>query len=148
MNVDPTPLPAAGRLAGIDFGTRRIGVATCDPGRQFCGPYEVYERRTPGLDAAWFQKLVKDEGLVGFVVGLPLHASGEESGKSREARTFAAWLAEVTQLPVDFHDERYTSHAAEHLLAATELSRKRRKERIDALAAQLILESYLQRSRE
>jgi putative Holliday junction resolvase len=138
-------LPPMGRLAGIDFGTKRIGVATCDPSRRWCGPHAVYERRTLALDAAWFQKLVKEEGLVGFVVGLPLHTSGEESPKSQQARAFAKWLTEVTGLPIDFHDERYTSHAAEQLLAGSDLSQKRRKARLDALAAQLILESYLQR---
>jgi putative Holliday junction resolvase len=140
-----TPLPAAGRLAGIDFGTVRIGVATCDPGRKFCGPYEVYVRRSEALDAKWFRQFVKQEGVVGFVVGLPLHTTGEESGKSLEARAFAKWLHDVTGLPIDFHDERYTSHAAEHLLSGTELTKKKRKARIDALAAQMILESYLQR---
>jgi putative Holliday junction resolvase len=145
MTAETGPLPSSGRLAGVDYGTRRIGIATCDPSRQFCGPHEVYERRTPELDSRWFQKLVQDEGLVGFVIGLPLHTSGEESPKSREARTFAAWLTETTGLPCDFHDERYTSHAAEHLLGGSELSAKQRKARLDALAAQLILESYLQR---
>ena len=148
MNAEGTPLPATGRLAAIDYGTVRIGVATCDPGRQFCGPYEVYERRTPPLDARWFQQFVRAEGIVGFVVGLPLHVSGEESAKSREARAFAAWLAETTGLPVALYDERYTSHAAEQMLAATELTKKRRKARLDALAAQMILESYLAAERQ
>jgi putative Holliday junction resolvase len=142
------PLPATGRLAGIDYGSLRVGVATCDGSRTFSGPYEVYERRTDALDAAWFQKFVQEEGIAGFVVGLPLHATGEESASSRDARAFAAWLANITQLPVELYDERYTSHAAEQLLAGTELTKKRRKERLDALAAQIILESYLQRVRE
>src|SRR5690349_16787437 len=115
--MDSPSLPAAGRLAGIDYGTKRVGVATCDPGRKFCGPYEVYERRTEALDAAWFRTFAKEEGVVGFVVGLPLHTSGEESQSSTGARAFAKWLAEATQLPVDLYDERYTSHAAESLLA-------------------------------
>ena len=142
------PMPESGRLAGVDYGTRRIGIATCDPGRKFCGPHEVYERRTLALDAKWFQQLVKDEGLVGFVVGLPLHVSGDESRKSLEAREFARWLHETTGLPIALHDERYSSHAAEHLLAGTELTKNRRKARIDALAAQMILESYLQRKND
>jgi putative Holliday junction resolvase len=145
MDDELAILPATGRLAGIDHGSKRIGVATCDPSRKFCGPYDVYNRRTPALDASWFANLVKQEGLVGFVVGLPLHTSGEESASSRDARAFAAWLAEVTKLPVELYDERYTSHAAESLLAGTELSKKQRKARLDALAAQMILESYLAR---
>ncbi len=144
MDAEPVELPASGRLAGIDYGAKRIGVATCDPSRKFCGPYEVYQRRTLPLAAAWFVKLVKDEGLVGFVVGLPLHAmTGKESSSSRDAREFATWLGEVTRLPVVLYDERYTSHAAEQILAGTELSAKQRKARLDALAAQMILESYL-----
>lgn len=145
MDAEPVELPAQGRLAGVDYGSRRIGIATCDPSRKFCGPYEVYNRRTPSLDAIWFKRLVKDEGIVGFVVGLPLHTTGEESSTSRDARTFAQWLGETTAVPVALYDERYTSHAAEHLLAGTELTKKKRKERLDALAAQMILESYLSR---
>lgn len=146
MSDAPSPLPAAGRLAGVDYGTRRIGIAVCDPSHKYCSPHEVYERKSDAVDAQYFARLVRDEGLVGFVVGLPLHVDGAESAKSREARAFATWLAEKTSLPVDFHDERYTSHAAEHLLAGTELTKKRRKSRLDALAAQLILESYLERT--
>lgn len=145
MDAEPMVLPETGRLAGIDYGAKRIGIATCDPSRKYCGPYEVYERRTPSLDAIWFKKLVKDEGLVGFVVGLPLHTSGEESASSRDARAFGAWLAEMTGAPVVLYDERYTSHAAEHLLAGTDLTKKKRKARLDALAAQMILESFLTR---
>lgn len=145
MDVEPDALPLTGRLAGIDHGAKRVGVATCDPSRKFCGPYEVYNRRTPALDAIWFANLVKQEGIVGFVVGLPLHTNGEESASSRAARAFATWLSEVTELPVELYDERYTSHAAESLLAGTELSKKQRQARLDALAAQMILESYLAR---
>jgi putative Holliday junction resolvase len=146
MNAEGATLPPAGRLAGVDYGSKRIGIATCDPSRKFCGPHDVYERRTLELDARWFQQLVKEEGLVGFVVGLPLHVTGEESRKSQEAREFGAWLMGTTGLPVDFHDERYTSHAAEHVLNAMELTKKRRKARVDALAAQMILEAYLAKS--
>lgn len=139
-------LPTPGRLAGIDFGTVRIGVAICDPGRTLASPYENYSRRTPLLDSQYFQRLAKEERLVGFVVGLPVHMSGEESAKSQEARGFGVWLTEQTKLPVAFHDERLSSSIAEEMLQQAGLTKKGRKERLDKLAAQIILASYLERA--
>ena len=136
-------LPAVGRLAGIDYGERRVGIAVCDASWQYCGPYEVLERHGPQADAQRIRKLVQAEGIVGFVVGLPLHTSGEESASTKAARAYGGWLVEVTTLPVDFQDERYTSHAAEALLGPLELTKKQRKARLDALAAQIILQSYI-----
>jgi putative Holliday junction resolvase len=140
------PLPPTGRLAGIDFGTVRIGVAICDPARQLASPYENYNRRTLPLDTQYFQRLAKEERLAGFVVGLPVHMSGEESAKSHEARLFGKWLSEITQLPVVFHDERLSSAIAEDILNQAEFTKKQRKARLDKLAAQIILASYLERT--
>lgn len=136
-------LPDQGRLAGVDYGERRVGLALCDASWQYCGPYEVFERRGVQADSQRIAKLVREEGIVGFVVGLPLHTTGEENATTRAARDYAAWLTELTKLPVDFQDERYTSHAAETLLGPMELTKKRRKERLDALAAQIILQAYI-----
>ena len=140
-------VPREGRLAGVDYGTVRIGVAICDPGQSLASPYENYNRRTLELDAAYFKKLVAEERIVGLVVGLPLHNDGNESQKSREARQFAAWLAEQTQLPVQLYDERFTSALAEQYLAAGELTKKKRKARLDMLAAQILLASFLESDR-
>ena len=136
-------LPTEGRLAGIDYGTVRIGVSICDPSQTFSSPFENYDRRTESLDALYFESLVKEESLVGFVVGLPLHLSGDESEKSLEARAFGAWLRKLTGLPIVFQDERFTSSAAEETLLAANLTKKRRKARMDMLAAQLILKGYI-----
>lgn len=144
MATPPSDLPREGRLAGIDFGTVRIGVAICDPGQILSSPFENYTRRSLDQDAAWFREFVDNELLVGFVVGLPIHLSGDESEKSREAREFGAWLAEITGLPVVFNDERYTSVDAEQQMIAAKLTRKRRKARLDMLAAQTILKTYLE----
>jgi putative Holliday junction resolvase len=73
--------------------------------------------------------------------------SGEESQKSREARKFGQWVQERTGLPVVFFDERYTSAQAEAMLLDAELTKKRRKERLDKLAAQILLAAYLESSR-
>jgi putative holliday junction resolvase len=133
-----------GRLAAVDYGTVRIGVAITDPERRLSNPLENYTRRGQVADGQWFRKLVSDERIVKFVVGLPLHLDGRESEKSIEAREFGRWLAETTGVPVVFFDERFTSAEAEHLLAGAKLTKKRRKERLDKLAAHLLLTAYLE----
>jgi len=151
-NPPKTPDPAdsfphTGRIAGIDYGTVRIGVAVTDPEQRFASPLENYTRRDEAADAAWFKRLATEERLVGFVVGLPVHTDGNESHKSFEARQFGKWLVELTGLPVRHFDERYTSAQAEALLQEAGFTSKRRKERLDKLAAQLMLTAYLESSR-
>jgi putative Holliday junction resolvase len=141
------PLPATGRLAGIDYGEKRIGVAVCDGDRNIASPLETYHRKTEAADWAYFAQLAKDYQLVGFIVGLPVHASGEESGKSWECRNFGAWLSQATGLPVAFFDERYTSAQADSLMAGVGFTRRQRKDRRDMLAAQVILAAFLESPR-
>ncbi len=135
---------STGRIAGIDFGTVRVGIATADLEVGIASPYETYTRRSPALDAEYFRTLAKEERLLRFVVGLPVHLDGLESQKSSEARKFGQWLGELTGLPVEFFDERYTSLEAEHILSAANFTKKRRKARIDQLAAQIMLTAYLE----
>lgn len=134
----------AGRLAGIDFGTVRIGVALSDPEQRLASPWDNYARRSDAVDAAYFRRLVAEERVARFVVGLPVHLDGRESRLSAEARRFAQWLGETTGVPVDLFDERFTSHEAEQHLLAAELTSRQRKARRDKLAAQILLASYLE----
>lgn len=136
----------AGRVAGIDFGTVRVGIAISDPGRTIASPYENYTRSGPDADRRRFRRLADEEGIRLFVVGLPIHMSGDESAKSREAREFGKWLGEITDVPVDYFDERFTSLEAERLLLDANLTSKRRKKRLDMLAAQVMLAAYLESS--
>jgi putative Holliday junction resolvase len=141
--VSASPIPA-GRVAGVDYGRKRIGIAVCDALRILASPLCV--RHTTGdapADAAFFRKLAADEGIVGFVVGLPVHADGTDSRMSVEVERFGGWLTAQTGLPVVFHDERYSSREATGLLAGSGLSRGRKKERTDAIAAQVVLASWL-----
>lgn len=137
-------LPTTGRLAAIDYGTVRLGVAITDPDQRLASPLENYTRRSLALDRQWLEQLAKNERVVGLVIGLPVHTSGNESQKSREARKFGEWVREVTSLPIVFFDERYTSAHAEALLLDAEFTKKRRKERLDKLAAQILLTAYLE----
>ena len=133
-----------GRIAAIDFGTVRIGIALSDPQRTIASPYENYARRGLEQDARRFERLAAEEKIVLFVVGLPVHLDGRESQKSQEARQFGRWLAEVTGVPVEFFDERFTSSEAEGFLLEAGMTKKRRKRRKDMLAAQILLTAYLE----
>ena len=144
LNVT-TNFPHEGRLAGIDFGTVRIGIAICDQGQSFASPVENYQRRDLQADARRFRELAKEEDIVGFVVGLPISTDGNETAKSREAREFGAWLTEVTELPVTFHDERFTTSLAHELMIAGNIKASKRKKRLDMIAAQQMLQAYLER---
>ncbi|REJ68705.1 MAG: Holliday junction resolvase RuvX [Planctomycetota bacterium] len=139
-----TPPDKAGRLAGIDFGTVRIGVAVTDPQRTLASPHDNYQRRSAGADADYFRALAENERIAKFVVGLPVHLDGRESQKSQEAREFGQWLKDVTGRPVEFFDERFTTSEAEQLLGGASLTKKQRKARLDKLAAQIMLSAYLE----
>ena len=102
-------LPTMGRLAGIDYGTVRIGIAISDADQTIASPLENYNRRNQRLDDLYFTELARQERIAGFVVGLPVHLSGDESQKSHEARQFGKRLQELTGVPVAFFDERFTS---------------------------------------
>jgi putative Holliday junction resolvase len=104
-----------------------------------------YQRQGVQADERFFRKLVAEYCPVGMVIGLPIHLSGDESEKSREARRFAVWLASVTGLPFCFQDERFSSFQAERLLTEAAMTKKQRKERMDKLAAQILLQSFLER---
>lgn len=140
----PAPWPASGRLAGIDFGTVRIGIAVTDPDRRLASPWDTYERRSATADAAFFARFAADERIAGFVVGLPLFPSGDESPKSVEARRFGEWLGAATGKPLVFFDERYSSAAADEFMAQGRLTKKRRQARRDQLAAQVLLSAFLE----
>ena len=127
------------------FRSKRIGIAICDAARIIASPFAMHE---PGGDesaeADFFRRLVRDEEIVGFVVGLPLHADGSDSKMSVEVEKFGAWLAEATARPVVFQDERFTSVEAAGKLAGHGLSRGRKKARTDAIAAQILLSDWLE----
>ena len=136
-------IPTFGKLAGIDFGTVRVGIAVCDPSQKWSTPLETYNRRNTRLDAKWFLELAKTEAIVGWILGLPVHCDGNESQKSKEVREFALWLHETTKLPYAFYDERFTTAEARNLLNQSTLSGKKRKQQLDQIAAHLILSHFL-----
>ena len=137
-------LPLTGRLLGIDYGTVRVGLAVSDPDRIISSPLDTRTRQGLDADARYFQELIKRERIVGVVLGLPAHLDGREGIKAKEARTYGEWLVQATGLPLIFADERFTTVQAEDALWAAGLSHRQRKERRDRVAAQIMLQAFLE----
>ncbi|MFO0891512.1 MAG: Holliday junction resolvase RuvX [Isosphaeraceae bacterium] len=132
-----------GRILGLDFGLRRVGAAISDPGRSIASPLELYERRDPTQDARHYASLVREHDVRRIVIGLPVHTTGREGELAARAREWGAWLAGVTGLAVAYTDERYTSIEADNLMIQQGLKRQKRKALRDKLAAQILLQNYL-----
>lgn len=132
-----------GRILAIDLGTRRMGLALSDPGRQIGSSLGMIERRGMARDLARLRELTREREVTEIVLGLPLHLSGGESEGSRRSRAFAERLERELGLPVRLRDESLTTVEAEDILIEADLSRRKRKKVIDGMAAALILRSYL-----
>ena len=146
-NTDQVDFPSTGRVAAVDFGSVRIGIAICDPDWILASPLEVHPAANWKDDGEHFRKLAREERIAGFVVGLPIHCDGGESQKSVECRAFAQWLAEQTELPVRLFDERFTTADAKQRMMAGGYTRGKGKRRIDAVAALVLLEAFLEACR-
>jgi putative Holliday junction resolvase len=142
-NDQDLKLPERGRLLGIDYGTKRVGVAVSDVFQEIASPLHNYQLVGHIADVQFFQKVAHEYEIAGLVVGLPLHISGDESEKSKEARRYAKWLSKVTNVPHAFQDERYSSVVAESMMIQADLSRKQRKARVDKLAAHILLQAFM-----
>lgn len=140
-------LPRTGAIAGLDLGTKTIGVAVSDGLRQVASPLTVIRREKFTLDAAAVLKIVADRGLAGLVLGLPRNMDGSEGPRAQSTRAFARNLERLTPLPIGFWDERLSTVAAERALLEADTSRRRRAEVIDQVAAGYILQGVLDRLR-
>ncbi|WP_313352835.1 Holliday junction resolvase RuvX [Paracoccus sp. (in: a-proteobacteria)] len=140
-------LPRAGAVAGLDLGTKTIGVAVSDGLRSVASPLTVIRRTKFTADAQELLKIVQDRALVGLVLGLPRNMDGSEGPRAQSTRAFARNLERLTPLPITFWDERLSTVAAERALLEADTSRKRRAEVIDQVAAGYILQGALDRLR-
>ncbi len=140
-------LPRTGAIAGLDLGTKTIGVAVSDGLRQVASPLTVIRRQKFTLDAAELLRIAADRGLVGMVLGLPLNMDGSEGPRVQSTRAFARNLERLTPLPLSFWDERLSTVAAERALLEADASRRKRAEVIDQVAAGYILQGALDRLR-
>jgi len=132
-----------GRILAIDFGNARVGLALSDPMGMIAKPFEVLQVAQMPKTIERIAEIVKEQEVTRIVIGLPLNMDGSEGFMVAQTRAFAADLAAATDLtPVEW-DERLTSAQAHATLAAQGQSRQKRKKKIDAVAAQILLESYL-----
>ncbi len=134
-----------GRILGIDFGEKRLGLAISDESQTLASPLATYARTDQENDLKFLGNLVAQYQITEIVLGLPLHMDGSLSEKAQQVLEFKRLLEEHLKLPVHTFDERLTTAEAERVLLQADLSRKKRKTKRDALAAVLILQGYLQK---
>lgn len=129
------------RYLGIDLGDKRVGIALSDEDGTFASPHEVVQRTGDRAVIARVAQLVRTLDVSVCVVGLPLHMDGREGPEAEHARSFAARLSDKTKRPVELWDERWSTVAAER--AMRESGHRRRKQAVDAVAAALLLQAFL-----
>ena len=137
------------RILGIDYGDKRVGLAVSDEGGLIASGLPTFQRKgndRPLIDHV--RRLVEQYEVERIVVGLPLNMDGSIGPRARLTTEFANRLRNALGLDVETWDERLTSEQADRLMLAADLSRKKRKRRIDRLAAHLILQSYLDAKRD
>ena len=135
-------LPGGGKLAGLDVGTRTIGLAISDAGWHFAGPVETIRRTKFMKDLEALRAFIVREHVVGLVLGLPLNMDGTDSPRTQSVRAFARNLAPLG-LPLLLWDERWSTQAVERAMIEADVSRARRAAKVDALAAAHILQGAI-----
>ena len=138
-------LPPTRALAGLDLGTKTIGVALSDIGHMIATPHSTIRRKKFGVDAAALLAILTERDAGGIVLGLPRNMDGSEGPRAQSTRAFAANLGRLTELPILLWDERLSTVAAERALIEADTTRKRRAEVIDHVAAGYILQGLLDR---
>ena len=131
------------RILALDYGTKRIGVALSDELGWTAQPLETLNRRTLDRDIAHIASLVGTHEVRQVLLGFPLQLDGREGPAIQAMREFQARLEQGVPVPVILWDERLTTKAAEDLLIAADVSRKKRKGVVDRIAASILLQSYL-----
>ena len=131
------------KTMGIDFGLARIGIALSDDTKFLATPFETYKRKSEELDIQHLIDVIKTKNVDEIVCGLPMNMAGEEQDIAFKTREFMAKLIEEIDIKIEFVDERLSSLMAEEMLKETERDWKKRKEKLDAVAASIILQDYL-----
>ena len=145
--TDPSELAAAlnkgERLFGLDLGEKTIGIALSDVMLSVATPFETIARRKFSVDAETLIALIKKHSVGGLVVGLPLNMNGTEGPSAQSARAFVRNFLAKHNLPVLFWDERLSTAAVTRTLIEADVSRAKRKDAVDKMAASFILQGVL-----
>jgi len=132
-----------GRILGVDYGTKRVGIAISDPMAMLATPLSVETVQSVDEAIAAVCRIARERGVVKIVVGIPINMNGSSGAMALEAGKFVELLRVASGLPVDITDERLSTSLVERMLVEADVSRGRRKEVRDKLAAQVILQGYL-----
>ena len=144
--VELSDLPRGAPLVGLDLGEKTIGVAVSDALWMIASPLETIRKTKFGDDAAQLFKLMESRGAKGIVIGLPVNMDGTEGPRSQSARAFGRNLQRLRDIPVAFWDERLSSAAVNRMMIdEMDLTRSRRAQVVDKLAAAYILQGALDR---
>jgi putative Holliday junction resolvase len=135
------------RLMALDLGERRIGVALSDPGQSFARALQVIRRRARHQDMARISALVEEHSVERIVVGHPLNLDGSAGEQALRIEAYAAELQEAVNVPVVLCDESYSTERARQVMIEAGRRRKERRERLDAVAAAVILQDYMDSQR-
>ncbi|MGY6552615.1 MAG: Holliday junction resolvase RuvX [Erythrobacter sp.] len=138
-------LPQGGVLLGLDLGTKTIGTATCDAGWRFATNGKVIARAKWGRDRELLAQIIRERGVAGVVIGLPLNMDGSEGPRAQSSRAYARNLADAFGLPVLLWDERWSTQGALGAMIGQDMSRARRAAAIDSHAAAIILQGAIDR---
>lgn len=131
------------RLLGLDVGQKRIGIAVSDPMGWTAQGHSVWERKTKLEDLEYIRQVCREFEVETIIIGFPRNMNGSIGPKALEIQEFAADLQEYAGIPMKLWDERLTTRSAERVLLEANLSRRRRKQVVDKVAAVHILQSYL-----
>jgi putative holliday junction resolvase len=145
--TDLFSLPSAGKLLGLDLGTKTIGVAISDGVRYSATPLETITRTKFTKDAERIGELIGENQAVGIVLGLPLNMDGSEGPRAQSTRAFARNLSQKVSIPIAFWDERLSTAAVTRMMIDADVRRDKRAEVVDKLAASYILQGALERLR-
>ena len=132
---------------GVDYGDKRIGVALTDALCIISSPYEVFQNLSPEQSLQHLNDLIKQFNVDEVAMGLPLNMDGSEGERAKIHRNFGQKLSDLSGVKVVFVDERLTSAEAEEILIQSKVRREKRKELIDKISAQIILQTYLNQSK-
>ncbi|HRJ00692.1 MAG TPA: Holliday junction resolvase RuvX [Hyphomonas sp.] len=143
--MDLFDLPGNGVLIGLDPGTKTLGVAATDASRILCSPVETIQKVKLAPSLERLLAIYDERGSVGLIVGLPLNADGTQGPRVQSVRTLISNLLKVRDIPVAFQDERYSTVEADEIVRELSFTEQRRSDRIDAMAAAMILRGALSR---
>ena len=132
------------KILALDIGTVRIGIATSDIMEIIASAYEVYRRKYLKADVEHVAKIVSDLSVGEIVIGLPLKMDGSEGQSVTMAREFGDELSKIVSVPIHYQDERLSTVTAQKILIESGMRREKRKDKVDSIAATIILQTYLE----